>query len=277
MLDIKLASKKKVMCLKKLIFGMPTLIELISIEGNVKLCKNLGLQFVEINMNMPYCFPEYNEIEKLKKLKKKYNVSFTMHFPEEIDFGTFYKETQDANISLFKRYIEYGAQFGVEKVNIHLLPGTYVSLPDRKIYLYEKYFNKYLENLRKSLSKIIKIAAIYKIKVYIENAEVPKFLEKIFLNLKSTPGLYFTYDIGHDAVGNYNVEKLYYTLGDKVKHMHLHDYNNFKCHQILFNGKLNLYEKLNFAKKNEMSIVVEVKTIKALEISVDNLKNRNLM
>lgn len=263
--------------MKILTYGMPTLIELESIEENVKLCKSLDLQFVEINMNMPYCLPEYNDVEKLRKLKEEYRVTFTMHFPEEIDFGTFYKEIHDANISLFKRYVEYGSKFGVEKINVHLLPGTLVSLPHKKVYLYEKYLNLYFENLKTSLLKIIQIAAVHNIKVNVENLVVPKFLEEIFLKLKTIPDLYFTYDIGHDAVGNYNVEKLYKNLGEKVKHMHLHDYNQFTCHQILFNGKINLYEKLNFAKKNEMSVVIEVKTIEALKISVDNLKNRNLM
>ncbi|GAU78484.1 hypothetical protein [Fusibacter sp. 3D3] len=33
------------------LLGMPTLIELDTLEDNVKLCKSLGLDFVEINMN----------------------------------------------------------------------------------------------------------------------------------------------------------------------------------------------------------------------------------
>lgn len=32
-------------------FGMPTLIENRDLEGNISLCKELGLQFVELNMN----------------------------------------------------------------------------------------------------------------------------------------------------------------------------------------------------------------------------------
>lgn len=36
-------------------FGMPTLIENRTLEDNIRLCKKLGLQFLELNMN----FPEY--------------------------------------------------------------------------------------------------------------------------------------------------------------------------------------------------------------------------
>lgn len=34
-------------------FGMPTLIENKNLEENISLCRELGLQFVELNMNFP--------------------------------------------------------------------------------------------------------------------------------------------------------------------------------------------------------------------------------
>ena len=36
-------------------FGMPTLIENATLGDNLRLCKRLGLDFIELNMN----FPEY--------------------------------------------------------------------------------------------------------------------------------------------------------------------------------------------------------------------------
>ena len=42
-------------------YGMPTLIENRTFEENVALCKELGLKFIELNMN----FPEY-QIDKLE-------------------------------------------------------------------------------------------------------------------------------------------------------------------------------------------------------------------
>ncbi len=36
-------------------FGMPTLIENRTLADNIKLCRALGLNFIELNMN----FPEY--------------------------------------------------------------------------------------------------------------------------------------------------------------------------------------------------------------------------
>ena len=44
-------------------FGMPTLIENKTIEDNIALCKELGLSFIELNMN----FPEY-QIDKIEDI-----------------------------------------------------------------------------------------------------------------------------------------------------------------------------------------------------------------
>ena len=42
-------------------FGMPTLIENDTLADNIALCRELGLSFVELNMN----FPE-DQVEKLE-------------------------------------------------------------------------------------------------------------------------------------------------------------------------------------------------------------------
>ncbi|QVK17834.1 sugar phosphate isomerase/epimerase [Mycoplasmatota bacterium] len=260
----------------KLKYGMPSLVEFNSIEENVLFCKKLQLDFVELNMNMFYCLPENNNIKKINLLRDKYQIDFTMHFPEEIDFGTFYEEVQDANIALFQRYVEYGAKIGVETINVHLLPGVRITLPDKIVWSYEKNIDKYITNLTEAFKKLIAIAKPYHIKVCIENTRVPSFLENVFLKLKNIEDLYFTYDIGHDAKSNYNVEPIYQKLGEKVKHMHLHDYDKVTDHQVLFKGIINLYDKLEFAKRNQMRVVIEVKTTEALKKSVENLLIRHL-
>ena len=55
-------------------FGMPTLIEKDNIVDNVLLCKELGLSFVELNMNLPYCMPENISSKELLAIKEKYGV-----------------------------------------------------------------------------------------------------------------------------------------------------------------------------------------------------------
>ena len=49
-------------------FGMPTLIENRTLEDNAALCAELGLRFVELNMN----FPEYqvDRLEQVEELRR---------------------------------------------------------------------------------------------------------------------------------------------------------------------------------------------------------------
>ena len=49
-------------------FGMPTLIENKDLGENIALCKELDLQFVELNMNMPQFQTDSLEESRLAKL-----------------------------------------------------------------------------------------------------------------------------------------------------------------------------------------------------------------
>ena len=51
-------------------YGMPTLIENKTLTDNIKLCKELGLNFIELNMN----FPEY-QIDKLEGITEFYKAA----------------------------------------------------------------------------------------------------------------------------------------------------------------------------------------------------------
>ena len=57
--------------------GMPTLIEKSDVKDCVKLCESLGLDFIELNMNLPEYQPDRIDVEKLvdalKKRGKVYN------------------------------------------------------------------------------------------------------------------------------------------------------------------------------------------------------------
>lgn len=53
-----------------MIYGMPTLIENEDLEANAKLCKEVGFDFIELNMN----FPQY-QIGKYSCMKLITNVT----------------------------------------------------------------------------------------------------------------------------------------------------------------------------------------------------------
>ena len=56
--------------------GMPILYEFMSIEENVKLAKELNLDFVELNLNFPYCRKDIED----KKIQDAWRASYPKHF-----------------------------------------------------------------------------------------------------------------------------------------------------------------------------------------------------
>jgi sugar phosphate isomerase/epimerase len=248
--------------------GMPTLIEFKSIEENINLCSSIGLDFIELNMNLPYCMPENNNINKLRKIIEANNLEFTMHFPEEIDFAAFYPSIRTVNIELFKQLANFGAELGINKINIHVNPGVYFSLPDYKAWIYEINKNMFMDNLMRSMKDIIKISKKYNIKTCVENTTFPGFVKDAFDMLSRFEDVYFTWDVGHDAKDNYRASNFYAINENKIAHMHLHDCDGAKDHLSLNDGIIDINSKIEFARSHNLSTVVEVKTSDSLRKSI---------
>ena len=62
-----------------LILGMPPLIELPDLEDCAKLCRELGLQFVELNMNLPQYQPDQMDVSALSWIAQQYRIGYTLH------------------------------------------------------------------------------------------------------------------------------------------------------------------------------------------------------
>lgn len=74
----------------KLQFGMPTLIETAGLEDAMKLCGELGLDFVELNMNLPqYQAEGLEDTAYLKSMQQKYQVGYTIHLDENLNVCDF--------------------------------------------------------------------------------------------------------------------------------------------------------------------------------------------
>lgn len=72
-------------------FGIPTLIEIPDFKSTVELCNELGLAFIELNMNMPQFCPESVEPTEIKRISEETGIEFTLHLPEETDLATFHE------------------------------------------------------------------------------------------------------------------------------------------------------------------------------------------
>ena len=130
---------------------MPILVELHSLEENVKLAQELNLDFIELNLDIPYCF-----LESLDNTLLDSN-AFTIHLSEKIDVGELNDSLRKFYLNEIERIISFGTKHHILKYNIHLDPGIHFSLPDKKIFIYEEYLSEYLDAYKKFENKCIKI------------------------------------------------------------------------------------------------------------------------
>lgn len=66
-------------------FGMPTLIELKSTESCAAVFRELGLGFVELNINLPEYQADKLDATCLFEIAEKYGVYFTIHLDENLN------------------------------------------------------------------------------------------------------------------------------------------------------------------------------------------------
>lgn len=262
-----------------LCFGMPTLIELKSTEETASLCRKLGLRFVELNMSFPQYQPESMDPEALAELKKKYGIFYTVHIDESLDpcsvnprIAEVYTDTMCKTVALAKR-------LDIPTLNMHLLRGIFVTLPDRKTYVYAENENLYLEKLRAFRDRVTEQVGDSGIKISVENTdgyELP-FLRHALDTLLESPAFALTFDIGHDhAIGGAD-EPVIMARGGRLIHMHMHDALGARVHRALGDGELDLRRYLALAEEHNCRVVLETKTVAALEKSASLLRNMGMM
>lgn len=251
-------------------FGMPTLIEFNSIEENIELAKALNLDFIELNLDLPYCNLPGTE---LLDLSNKYNIEFTAHLSEKLDVAELDNDLRLAYLNKIEKIIRWGTSNNITKYNLHLDPGIHFSLPDKKIFIYEKYIDKYKQALTDSCSHLSKIAEKYNIEIMFENLKSFDYLLNGFKIISSYNNLYFTLDMGHDIRNGNNIQAFFEHYPSKIKHVHLHDFNGKSDHLELGTGIVNIEEKIDFIEKYNTYTVIEVKRKEDLINSVHYINN----
>lgn len=259
--------------------GMPTLIELEDLEENVKLCKELGLKFIELNMNMPSFQPEQLDSHYLEALQSKYNIYFTIHLPEDLDVGHFNKRIREANLGIIEDTIHIATQIQAPIINMHMNSGIYFTLPTKKVELYDKYQEEYLKNIIESTNRISEMLKNTPTKLAIENTGIYNrtFIIEAVSRFLEYDGCVLTWDAGHDYSSNRQDESFMTKHIEKIKHMHIHDAIGIKNHLELYTGEIDLDYFFNHALQNECSIVIETKTVEALQRSMHSLRERTFM
>ena len=248
------------------LLGMPQLYEYDNIEDNLKLAKELGLDFIELNLNFGYCRKEMEQ-GTVKALLDKYNLKATLHFYDEADLAS-YDEVVDAYLVLLERYCKLGEDY-IDSMNIHLIPGPVVTISGVKNYIYEKEYDEYIKRFIKNLNRAKEICNKHNIRMVIENTDnIPSFTKRVYKDLYDA-GFKFCYDIGHDHLSFDIVDSTLKKVPLEFQEFHFHDgKDRKKCHLTLGEGEIDLKKFKALAIKHNAYINLEVKQASDLIKSV---------
>ncbi|MCM1368300.1 MAG: sugar phosphate isomerase/epimerase [Roseburia sp.] len=255
-------------------FGMPTLIECDGLRENAELCMALGLDFVELNMNLPEYRPRMLENNaELRKYASSAPVYFTVHLDENLNVADFNDAISDAYLDTVKRTIRVCAEICAPVLNMHMNRGVHFTLPDRKVYLFEKYRDAYMRAYEKFGSVCESEIGDADIRICIENTDGWRDFEKGAIeHLLESRVFALTFDIGHShSVGDAD-EGFISEHADKLRHFHIHDARGKSNHLALGTGEIDLMSRLDLAKAHGCRCVAETKTVSALKTSVEWLR-----
>lgn len=256
--------------------GMPTLIEFDSLEDNMKLCKSLELDVLELNMNLPI----YNtdmDVDVIKSLKEKYSIELTLHAHENLDIGEFDSNIRCGYFKAFKDIIKIGKQLDISLINMHLSMGIHFTLPDGKVYLFEAYESEYISNINRFKQFVEKEIGGSDIKISIENTGIHDndFIRKATDLLLESESFCLTYDIGHDITSGFKDKEYFLKHIDRIEHFHIHDGTNEKNHLELFTGNLDIVQYIQLSKSKNARCIIEVKESESLINSIKKLNEKN--
>lgn len=264
---------------KNMEFGMPTLIELNDLEQTMSLCRQLGLSFVELNMNLPqYQLEQLEKTALLLEMKEKYHLFYTIHLDENLNVCDFNHLVANAYMETVERAIEIAKSLEVPVLNMHMNHGVHFTLPEKKVDLFEKYKDTYFEHVllfRKMCENTIGNADV---KICIENTDGYRNYEKEAIELLLQSKVFaLTWDIGHSHACHNLDETFIMKHEELLQHFHIHDGINESNHLTLGTGEIDLKDRLKTAEKNNCRCVVETKTMAALKKSVKWLQNNGYL
>lgn len=260
--------------MQKLLLGMPTLIECKDIERNIDLCKELELDFIEINMNLPQFQLEQINPNYYIKLMADNNIFFTFHLPEETNVADFNPRVRKAYIDTITDSISLAKEIGISILNMHMVPGIYFTLPNRKVYLFEEYIDDYINSINSLGDLVNEIIGQEDIIISIENTGIYNlsYIKAAITELLTRDCFKLTWDIGHDHSSGYLDRNFILGNLNCVRHFHLHDASFKSNHLPLGDGEIDLQNRIDIAKANNCTCVIETKTIEGLRKSVDTIK-----
>lgn len=254
-------------------YGMPTLIETSTLEECAKLCAELGLDFIELNMNMPQYQLDKIDVDYFKSIANKYGIYYTIHLDENLNVSDFNPYVAEAYIKTVAETIKITKQLGVRVVNMHMAKGVYFTLPDRKVYLFSEYKEQYLKSIIAFRNMCENAIGDADIKICIENCDGYEDFQKEAIELLLESNVFaLTFDVGHNHGIGGTDEEFIMKHKNHLNHIHLHDAKGKKNHLTLGTGEMDIEKYISLANERNCRVVLETKTIDGLNQSVEWLK-----
>lgn len=260
------------------VFGIPALIGYQELRPNLDLCRELGMDFVELNVNLPYSFPENISSREVRSAMKD-GMRFSVHLHDELDLGSLQPAVRLGHLERCEEALRWGSRHGVFLINLHLNPGVYFTLPDSKVWVYARYLDEYIESLNESLTHLSALAGSLGIRICLENTGhfILPFMRKAAEAVIDLPSIGLCWDIGHDGRSGLKEEDFMLSHLDRVRHMHFHDWDGLSDHQVPYTGRLDCDRYLRLAKERDMSVLIEVKTENAVRTAVKTMRQRGCL
>lgn len=260
-------------------FGMPTLIETATIEQCAALCRETGLSFIEMNMNLPQYQVQVMDAGRLKKVARDYGIGYTIHLDENMNIADFNPYITDAYIRTTVETIALARELEIPVLNMHMPLGVYFTLPERKVFLLGEYPEQYRENALRFRDACAAAIGDSGIRICVENwfGYTPWQIPVLDALLES-PAFGLTFDVGHNFCKNGMDEPVILNRKEKLFHMHLHDVKDgIRDHQALGTGDLDVQKYLGLAKEQDCTVVVETKTVAGLKESARWLREHHVI
>ena len=271
-------------------FGMPTLIENRTLQENISLCGRLGLRFIELNMNFPeYQVEALEQTDRLLKAADAAGIYYTVHLDENLNIADFNRLVTGAYLETVRRTVEaakkllplrdrYGSASQPLIVNMHMHHGIFITLPDRKVRMYERDRDRYLEDCRRFRGLCEDWIGGAPLMIAVENTDGFRSYEQEAVSLfLESPCFGLTWDIGHSKAAGEQDVPFIRAHEERLVHFHIHDGTEQppRNHLALGDGEIDLPARLSLAEARGCRCVLETKTVDALTRSVGWLRARN--
>ncbi|NMA93677.1 MAG: sugar phosphate isomerase/epimerase [Clostridiales bacterium] len=258
-------------------FGMPFLLETKSVEQAIAIAERLNLDFVELNSNFPNSQAQKLPLSTLQAAQNELGIHYTFHLDDSMSIADFNPYVRKAYLETTLEAIELASQLDMPTINIHFAEGNIVTLPDGRHYLFDYYREEFYANLREYRDAVEAAIGKKPIRISVENtfgwAENARKGIEVLLE---SPVFGLCLDVGHNCLVNYGDSDFFEKNRSRLIHVHLHDCLGRKDHQALGTGDIDLAKWLGLAKECGASVLIETKTIAALEESVAWLRAHDL-